>query len=273
MSASASGCAVRLAGAALAVAALAWCALLAPAVASADVDDGQAFARVIVDTAVVRSGPGTSYRRVYVAERGDVFPIEARSSRDYWFRIQLPDGTVGWIPGAVILAHELGEGEGGGGFLPWLFAPPPLMTAAGEFSVTAGFLGKTFGFNGGGGLLAVRPSVLLAPEFGVEATLAASVAEGGQLYFGTLGGIVNVFPRSPVVPYVVAGGGYALSDPNADTFLLEEGSTAVLYGGGGLRLSFLYRITLRIEARAYAFYQTERHVAQEELSAGLTVFF
>lgn len=250
-------------------------ALAAPARAD-DSDDGatRAYARIIVDTAIVRSGPGVSFQRVHLAERGEVFPIEGRSSRDYWLRIELPDGTLGWIPGAMVYTHQLSDDEATGGrFLPSIFAPPPLPTADGEFAITAGFLGRSFGFNGGGGLLAVRPSFLLTPEFGFEATLAASVAEGGQLYFGTLGGIFNVFPRSPIVPYIVAGGGYALSDPNADTFLLESGSSGVLYGGGGLRFSFRYRLTLRIEARAYAFYQTERYVAQEELSAGVTVFF
>ncbi|MCA9601604.1 MAG: SH3 domain-containing protein [Myxococcales bacterium] len=242
--------------------------------ARADDDERAAYARVIVEQAVIRSGPSVSYQRVYLAERGETFPILGRSSRAYWFRVELPDGTSGWIPGAEVYNHELGEDEADDGrFLPAIFAPPALPTATGELSVTAGLLGRTFGFRGGGGFLAVRPAFYLTPEFGFEGTLGASVAEGGQIYMGTVGGIVNVFPRSPVVPYVVAGGGMALSDPNADSFILASGSTGVLYGGGGLRFGFRYRLVVRIEARAYAFYQTERYVAQEELSGGITVFF
>ena len=41
----------------------------------------------------------------------------------------------------------------------------------------------------------------------------------------------------------------------------------------GLRLGFHYRLTLRLEARAYTFFEPDRFVAQEEFSAGLTVFF
>jgi uncharacterized protein YgiM (DUF1202 family) len=249
--------------------------VLAPSPAAAQDDSVELYARVIVDTSVIRSGAGSSFRRVYVAERGEVFPVRARSTHGgYWFQVELPDGTTGWILGDTVYNHEVSDDEAGGGrFLPWLFAPPPIPTATGELSVTFGTLGKTFGFDGGGGFMALRPSFYLDPTFGIELGAAASVSRGGRLFIGTLGGLINIFPNSPVVPYVVAGAGVARSDPNADTFLLESGSTYVLYGGGGLRFGFRSRLTLRIEARAYAFHEADTYVAQEELSGGITVFF
>lgn len=233
------------------------------------------YARVIVDTSGIRSGPGASYRRVHVAERGEVFPVRARATRGgYWFQVELPDGTTGWILGDAVYNHEVSEEEATGGrLLPWLFAPAPIPTAVGELSVTFGVLGKTFGLDGNGGLMAVRPTVYLDPTFGIELGAAASVSRGGRLFIGTVGGLTNLFPESPVVPYVVVGGGGAQSDPNADTFLLESGQTLVAYGGGGLRFGFKYRLTLRIDARAYAFFEPDRYVAQEELGGGITVFF
>jgi len=238
-------------------------------------DDVEPYARIIIDTAVMYSGPGTSYRRVYVAERGEVFPIRARSPRGgYWFQVVLPDATTGWVLGDTVYVHEVSDDEASGGrFLPWLFAPPPLPTATGELSVSAGVLGRTFGTTSGGGFMAVRPAFYIQPTFGIELTGAASVSTGGRLFIGAIGGIVNIFPRSPIVPYVVAGAGFAQSDPNADTFLLESGGTGVVYGGGGLRFGFRYRLTIRVEARAYAFYKPDLYVAQEELSGGITVFF
>ena len=251
--------------------------LAVPTGALAQDDDVELYARVIVDTSVIRSGPGATFQRVYIAERGEIFPIRARATRGgYWWQVELPDGTTGWIRGDTVYNHEVGEGEGGGGrFLPWLFAPPPLPTASGELSVTFGLLGKTFGFAGGlgGGFMALRPAFYIDPVFGIEVTAAASVSRGGRIFMGGLGGILNIFPESPIVPYVVAGAGIAQSDPNADTFLLESGSTWMLYGGGGFRFGFKYRLTLRIEARAYAFHEPDTYVAQEELSGGITVFF
>jgi len=241
----------------------------------AQAEDVDPYARVMVDRTIIRSGAGASYRRVYVAERNEVFPVRARSTRGgYWFQVELPDATYGWILGDTVYVHEVSDEEASGGrFLPGLFAPPPLPEATGELAVVAGVLGQNFGFSSGGGFMAVRPAIYLVPEFGVEATLSATVSEGGRIFMGLLGGIINLFPRSPIVPYLVVGGGGAFSDPNADTFLLESGTLGVAYGGGGLRFGFLYRITLRIEARAYAFFTPDLYVPQEELSGGITVFF
>lgn len=228
------------------------------------------YARVIVDRTVLRSGPGGAFRGVRHASRGDVFPIVERGTRGYWFRIELPDGTHAWISGDAVYTHELSDEEATGGrFLPELFAPAPLPQATGELHFGFGVLG----LSSPSGLMTIRPTIYIAPEIGIEATLAAAVGEGGRLMIGTLGGIVNVFPDSPVVPFLGVGGGFVVSDPNADSFLLQSGVTGALYGGGGLRFAFRHRITLRLEARAWAIYDENRYVAQEELSAGLTVFF
>jgi hypothetical protein len=122
-------------------------------------------------------------------------------------------------------------------------------------------------------MIALRPTVLLDPTFGFELSGLAAVATGGRLLQLTTGPIINVFPSSPVVPFATVQGGITASSPNADTFLLASGSIATLSAGAGLRLGFHYRITLRLEARAHLFFEPDRNVSQEELSAGLTVFF
>lgn len=236
-----------------------------------DSSDVQLYARVIVDSTVMRSGPGFSFRRVHVAHRGDVFPVVERANRGYWFRVQLPDATYGWVMGEAVYNHEVSDDEASAGrFLPWLFAPPPLMQASGEIAVAFGVIGSGSAY---GGFFAARPSFLLSPAFGVELTAGASVSAGGRLLFAGAGGIVNIFPESPIVPFIVVGGGGVVSDPNADTFLLQSGTKLMTYGGGGLRISFRYRLTLRIEARAYALYDQNRLIAEQEYSGGLTVFF
>ncbi|MFI5306559.1 MAG: SH3 domain-containing protein [Polyangiales bacterium] len=224
-------------------------------------------ARVIVEQATVRAGPGLGFRSVYAAHRDEVFPIHARSTQGYWFQIELPDGTRGWIMGDAVYTIEIGEERSHGGrFLPWLFAPPPLPGAHGEIAITAGMLA-------GGGMLAVRPAWLLDPAFGFELNAAAAVASGGRLLLATAGPIVNVFPQSPLVPFATVQGGVTASSPNADSFLLKSGGIATIDAGIGLRIGFRYRLTLRLEARSYVFFQPDRTVAEEEYSAGLTVFF
>lgn len=229
--------------------------------------DAQPYARVIVETSAVRAGPGVGYRRIYAAQRGEVFAIRARATRGYWFQIELPDSTHGFIAGDHVYTHEVvGDDAGGGRFLPWLFAPPPLLGAHGEIAVTGGAMG-------GGGMLALRPSLLLDPAFGFELNAMAAVAQGGRLWIATAGPIVNLLPSSPIVPFATVQGGVTASSPNADSFLLGAGSIATLSAGAGLRLGFHYRLTLRLEVRSHAFFEPDRVISQEEFCAGLTVFY
>ncbi|HJL16028.1 MAG TPA: SH3 domain-containing protein [Sandaracinaceae bacterium LLY-WYZ-13_1] len=248
---------------------------LAPLAASAQdepgADEGLAegvYARVIVDRTELRSGPGASYQRVRVASRGDVFKVVQRASTGYWFRVELADGTYAWIHGDTVYNHQVSREEATGGrFAPDVFAPPPLPSATGELAVQFGILGFFNGF------MAVRPAINVAPELELELNLGGSVGDSGRLLIGSGGPLINIWPESPVVPFFTVGGGFAVSDPNADTFLLESGMVGVLYGGGGLRFGFRYRITFRIEARGYAFFDENRIVALEEITGGLTVFF
>lgn len=224
------------------------------------------YARVVVNRATVRAGPSVSYRRLYEAHRDEVFPVRARATVAYYFQIELPDGTTGFIHGDTVYNYELGDSEAKSGrFLPEVFAPPPLPAARGEVALVAGTLG-------GGGFIGLRPSWLLAPSFGLELTGAVAVAQGGRLFIAMLGPVVNLFPHSPVVPFFNAGVGVIASSPNADTFLLRAGYVTGLSAGGGLRIGFRYNLTLRLEARSYVFFETDRYVREEELSAGLTVF-
>jgi hypothetical protein len=244
-------------------------ALLAfgPQFSSASAEEPTVYSRVVVDRAEVRAGPGATYRRIYAARRDEVFPVRGRATAGFWFQVELPDGTTGFIRGDVVYNHEIGPGEHHSGrFLPEVFAPPPLLEAHGEVALVGGTLG-------GGGMIAVRPSWLLDPSFGFELTAGAVVARGGRLLMAMLGPVVNLFPRSPIVPFFTVAAGVISSSPNADTFLLQAGSVTGISAGAGLRIGLRWRLTLRLEARTHVMFETDRYVRQEEFSAGLTVFF
>jgi hypothetical protein len=224
-------------------------------------------ARVIIESAEVRSGPGFDFRTVYVAGRGEGFPVRARSTQGYFLQVVLPDSTLGWIAGDSVHSYEITVDEPTSSrFLGWLFAPPPLPDARGEIALAGGMLGS-------GGMIALRPSLLLAPAFGFELSGAAVVASGGRLMMASAGPILNLFPRSPVVPFVTLQGGVTASSPNADTFLLDAGAIAAASAGIGLRIGFHHRVTLRIETRTHVFFEPDRTLSMEEYCAGLTVFY
>ena len=230
-------------------------------------DEGRAHARVVIERAPVRAGPGAEFRVVYVGRRDELLPVRSRARKDYWLQVELPDGTLGYVAGDVVYVLELEEDAASSGrFLPWLLAPPAMLAAHGEVAITGGVLGD-------GGMLALRPAVLFDPAFGVELSAGAAVATGGRLLSITAGPVVNLLPTTPIVPFATLQGGLVVSSPNADSFLLESGSMATLEAGIGLRIGFRYRITLRLELREHLFFEPDRTVTQEELSAGLTVFF
>lgn len=245
--------------------ALALACVLASSVAHAD--EPTTYARVVVDSTILRSGPGTSYRRVLLAHRGDVFPIQERATTGYWFGVELPDGTTGWVLGAHVYNHEVDEEAATRGrFLPWLFAPPPLLEATGEVAIVGGVLGTS-------GFVAARPNILLDPHIGFGADVGVAVSSEGRLFYGAGSVTVNVFPRSPIVPYLVTAFGAAISSPNADNFVLEKGTLGYASAGGGLRFGFRYRLILRFEIRDTIFFSPNRYNERLEVAGGVSVFF
>lgn len=238
-------------------------AWLAPAHAQEDV---VVYARVIVDKAALRTGPGASFQIVRVADQGETFPVRERAPRGFWLRVELADGSLAFVQGDAVYTHEVGDSSRRNRWLSKVFAPAPLPAAHGEVSFSLGSLS-------GSGFIALRPDWLLSPSFGLEANLGAAVSSSGRLFLGGIGGLVNLFPSWPVVPFAVAGGGGAYATPNADSFVLGEGSRSMLYAGGGLRFGFRYRLILRVEGRGYVFFDANGALAQQEISGGLSAFF
>ncbi|HEY2903630.1 MAG TPA: SH3 domain-containing protein, partial [Polyangia bacterium] len=165
--------------------------------------DEEALVRVLAEQAAVHTGPGFGFRVVYTATRGEVLPAIGRSTQDHWFRVQLPDGTYGWLLGDEVLVLEVDTAETHRGPSLWkrmsdsVFSPSPLSD---------GHVGLTFsaGALGGDGLFLFRPAVVLAPPLTLEAFFGESV--GNQVDVIYYGGGFNAFlwPASPVTPFVAA---------------------------------------------------------------------
>jgi uncharacterized protein YgiM (DUF1202 family) len=93
-------------------------ALLVPRAAVAEGAPGEdrgitpeAFARVVVDAAEIRSGPGVSYRVIYTAHRGETLAIDGRPGTGFWLRIILPDGRSAFALGDEMQVFAVKPGE------------------------------------------------------------------------------------------------------------------------------------------------------------------
>jgi hypothetical protein len=234
--------------------------------------EDQALVRVIAEQASVRTGPGFGYRVVHVANMGDVLPAVGRATNDHWFRVELPDGTYGWILGAEVFPLDVDTSAAHRGPSVWkrignvLFSPSPLMLENVSFAFSAGILG-------GDGMFLFRPSVLLAPHLSLEAFVGETV--GNQVDVIYTGGGFNayLFPTSPVTPFVAAAAGGAFGRKKADQFAIQTGDYSLVNVGGGAIISFKKRLTVRGDVRHYVIFNANHTQRVQEYSGALAVFF
>jgi hypothetical protein len=177
----------------LAVAAVLAAALAAASPAHAE---DQALVRVIAEAASVRTGPGFGYRTVYRANQGEVLTVIGRATHDHWFRVELPDGTYGWILGDEVYPLDVDTAAAHRGPSIWrrmghaVFSPSPLMIENVTFAFSAGVLG-------GDGMFLFRPAVLLAPHVALEATIGETVGNQADVIYAGGGFNAYLFPSPP----------------------------------------------------------------------------
>src|SRR4029077_18018952 len=183
------------------------CLLLALLAGVARADD-QALVRVVAEEADVRTGPGFGFRSVYRAKSGEVLTAIGRATHDHWFRVELPDGTYGWILGDEVFPLDVDTAAAHEGPPIWrrmghaVFSPSPLR----EENVSFQFSARV---TGGDSLFMFRPAWLLAPHVSLEGFVGETV--GNQIDVIYYGGGFNafLFAMSPVTPFVSGAAGGA----------------------------------------------------------------
>src|SRR5580698_1960963 len=79
---------------------------LASAAAQA-ASEPDAFARITVDAADLRTGPGVSFRIIYTAHRGETLALDGRPGTGFWLRVILPDGRTAYALGDEVQAFAV----------------------------------------------------------------------------------------------------------------------------------------------------------------------
>ncbi|MEZ4359082.1 MAG: SH3 domain-containing protein [Kofleriaceae bacterium] len=233
----------------------------------------EVFVRIVSQTAPVRSGPGGSYREIHVAERGEIYEVLERGTRDFWYRISLEDGTTGWILGDLVFPFEVVE-EGQPGALTRfgralrgaLLGPSPVPYADVEISFSAGVLDLE-------GMFLLRPSWLLDSYLAIEGFAGISPRGDKDLFLGGLGFCVRLAPGAVIGPYAALGLGTAYVRPKADNFVDKEEALMALAAGGGVEITLKKQITVRLDARNWTLFDQDKAANGQEYSGGLAIFF
>jgi len=233
----------------------------------------EAYLRVIAQRAPVHSGPNGSYRQVFIAERGQVFQVLERGTRDYWFKVELDDGTSGWILGDMVFPFEVGPPTDFGVFTRMgqaikgaILGPSPVAYANVGLSFSAGVLDKE-------GMYLLRPSWLIDPYWAIEGFAGLSPRSEKDVFLGGLGFVLRLVPGAVIGPYATIATGAAYIRPKEDNFVDKKETLMALGAGGGVEITFKKQITLRLDARNWSLFNQNHANNGQEYSGGLAIFF
>jgi hypothetical protein len=246
-----------------------WAVLaLFPAQATAE-----GYLRVISQRAPVHSGPSGSYREVYFADRGQVFQVLERGTRDFWFKIELEDGTSGWILGDLVYPFEVGPPGEEGLFTRMgqaikgaILGPSPVSYASVGLSFSAGVLDQE-------GMYLLRPSWLIDPYWAIEGFAGMSPRGSKDIFLGGVGFVLRLVPGAVIGPYASISTGAAHIRPKVDNFVDKNETLMALAAGGGFEITFKKQITVRLDARNWSLFNQNHANNGQEYSGGLAIFF
>ena len=238
-------------------------------------EEPDAFARVVVDSAELRTGPSISSRVIYTAHRGETFAVDGRQGTGFWLRVVLPDGRVAYALGDEMQVFAVRPGEPDAPSRPGLFATPPLEGANAGFAILGGVLAipvrdattRAFGYLEG------RPSIVVHRTVTLDGYIGnALTADGSQILYGG-GATVHFAPSWAICPFLGIGAGGLHVRPNADSFVLKREDLYMARAGGGVLMALRGRILVRLEATNLTLFDSESVKNAQTYAGGFGVYF
>lgn len=250
-------------------------ALACPLVVAADESDPDAYARVVVDSAELRTGPGIGYRVIADAHRGETFALDGRPTPGFWLRVFLTDGRTAYLLGDEVQPFAVTRGDHDVPSRPGFLAPPPLQGSHGGLALVGGLLSLPVATGGVQrfGYVEARPSVLVHKTIALEGFVGDGLtSDGAQLLFG--GGVaIYLAPDWPVCPFVGLSAGGLSIVPSPDSFVLKRETLYLAREGGGLLFALRNRILVRLEVTNLSLFSADAYKNAQTYSGGLGVYF
>lgn len=238
-------------------------------------EEPDAFVRVVVDSAELRSGPTISSRVIYAAHRGETFAVDGRQGTGFWLRVVTPDGRTAYALGDEMQVFAVRPGEAEAPSRPGLFASPPLEGASAGFAILGGVLSipirdqttRAFGYLEG------RPSIVVHRTVTLDGYVGdALTADGSQILYGG-GATIHFAPSWAICPFLGVGGGGLSVRPNADSFVLKREDLYMARAGGGVLMALRGRILVRLEATNLTLFDEDHMKNAQTYAGGFGVYF
>jgi hypothetical protein len=234
--------------------------------ASAESDEADVFARVVVAETELRAGPGISHRVIHRAKRGDAFLVQTRETSGYWLEVLLPDGRNAFVLGDTVEAIAVDDDMPDAPSKPGFFAPPALEDANGGLALMAG----VFDLHG---YSEIRPALVLAPAIAFEPYAGLALEPDGRRIVYGLASTLNVAPKWPVAPFVELGIGGVHEAAKDETGIHTDSDWFHARAGGGVLVSLRYRILLRVQATNFVLYAEDGYRNVQSYVGGLGSYF
>jgi hypothetical protein len=227
--------------------------------------ESETFARIVVGETDLRSGPGVSHRVITRARRGEAFLVETRETKGFWLEIRLPDGRIAYVLGDTVEIVAIDEEREDAPSKPGFFAPPALTEARAGFALLAGVYDRD-------GYAELRPALVIAPAIAFEPYVGIALQEDSRRILYGAAGTLNLAPDWAIAPFFELGLGGVLEDPK-DEFLREERKWFHARAGGGLLISFRFRMLARLSASNLALFTEDDYENTQAYVAGLGTYF
>jgi hypothetical protein len=238
-------------------------------------DDVDAFARVTVDAADLRTGPGVSFRVIYTAHRGETLALDGRPGTGFWLRVVLPDGRTAYALGDEVQAYAVDPNDRSAPKRPGVLAPPPLTGARAGLALLGGaaYLPLETGGRHAYGYVEARPSIVIDRTITLDGFVGDILTSNGAevIYGGSAS--IYLAPGWPLCPFLDLGGGGLSIIPNSDSFVLQAAQYYLARAGGGLLLAFKTRIMVRLEATNLTIFNAQTYMNAQTFAGGLGVYF
>lgn len=221
-------------------------------------------AEVTVTAAFIEmhTGPGRGYPIFHIIEKNEAAIVI--KSRTKWFKVQAPDGQVGWVHRSQMADTVNTKGE-------------PFLIPEGNFgqyvanSVEVGLLGGDFsGASSLTGIVAYRFTANLSAEL----NLMQATGDFSDSKAVTVSIINDPWPQWRASPYFGVGAGMIRTEPSSTLVQTEDRTDNLLNVTGGVRVYLTRKFIFRLEYKHNVILTSrDNNEAVREWKAGFSVYF
>ncbi len=225
---------------------------------------GDDLQQVIVSEAYIdlRTGPGITYPKFNVAQRGEVLIVLIRKTS--WYKVRAEDGTEGWVSENQLGATVNVDGSD-------IDIPATTFEIFRHRKWELGIGGGNFG---GADLVSFYGARSFTENISTELTFSQALGTFSNSYIYDFSVVHQAFPEWRCSPFFLIGTGKLRTEPKATLVSSEDRSDTAWHIGVGVRYQLSRRFIVRAEFRQHLVLTSRDDDEEiEQWKIGFSTFF